>query len=144
MQSKATRLLTRGVSGVVLCIVGVAMMWNSIKTSTWEPAQATLTSVSLIERHGRSGTFTIPDVSYQYENSGHQYRGHGIKHGSKTPAVGAPLIVYINPHDPSQSSVSKGLQLNDFTQPTAIPLIMGLLLITASSIACFVTPSRKA
>jgi hypothetical protein len=142
---RARRLLMAGMSGVVLCIVGVVAMWNSIKTSTWEQSQATVTSVSLIERHSKKSSYTVPDISYQYEKSSHQYQGHGIAYGSTTPfAVGAPLSIYVNPADPSQSSISKGLQLADFTEPTAFPLIMGLVLISAAFMACIINPRKRA
>ncbi len=145
VQSKATKLLTAGISGVVLCIVGVAMMWSSIETSTWEQWQATVTGISWVERRGKQSTSYIPYVAYQYENSSHQYRGHGINHGAKTRfKVGAPLTIYVNPADPSQSSLAKGLQLVDFTVPTAIPLLMGLVLIAASIISCLAARCKRA
>jgi hypothetical protein len=108
--------------------------------ATYQPANATITGVTVESRSGRRGrTWYTPVVRYAYEINGKHYEGSRLRRG-KGPSYRDPreaarvaalykqghsVSVYINPADPSQSFVLHQTWAQVARPPAAMLALLG-------------------
>lgn len=108
-----------------------------LTVGTWDSIPATVVASRLREHSGDDGTTYSADVLYAYQVDGREYRSNryavfgGSSSGRKGKyellnryPAGARVTAYVNPHDPSEAVLERGLTVQAFL--LLIPLCFSL------------------
>ena len=123
--------------GLVLFVIGLGLMWKSVRTIVWKPVNATVASVNERKIFTKSNgpIYAVRDVIYKYDADGKNYSGTILIGRDDKQKVADVISVYYNPEKPSESVIHAGLTFGDLTGILAIPFEMGIVFMITSAVA---------